>query len=185
MARIGYARVSSESQRPALTIQIDALLRDGATKIFSEVASGNTNSRPEFVKMLDYVCAGEDQIVVWRLDRFSRSGIRDMFETLDFLAEKKIAFRFLTENLDSTTSSGKMMISIQTALNTYERELILERCNAGRERPDAKLAGRKPTLTPAKIKAAQTLLQNGSSMTATAAAIGVSRSSLYRDIPSG
>ena len=144
MARIGYARVSSESQRPALEIQLTALREAGCERVYSEVGSGARSAdRPEFVKMLDWVRPGLDSIIVWRLDRFSRGGMKELFSTLDDLAERKIAFRSLTENLESTTVAGRMMLGILSALNSYERELLLERCNAGRLRPGVGKSGPK------------------------------------------
>ena len=183
MAKIGYARVSSPSQRDALEIQLSALREAGCERIFSEIVSGARSDRAEFVRMLDYVRPGLDSIIVWRLDRFSRGGMKELFSTLDALAEKKIAFHSLTENLESGTVNGRMMLGILAALNTYERELILERCNAGRLRPGAGRSGPKPTLTPEKLEAARALVLTGVPRTAAARALGVSRSALYRAIP--
>jgi len=127
MALIGYARVSTEDQH--LRLQEDALKSAGCQKIFTEMASGAKSERQGLSEALNYMRAG-DTLVVWRLDRLGRS-LKDLIERLTELHDRNISFKSLTENIDTTTSGGKLIFHIFGALAEFERNLIKERTNAG------------------------------------------------------
>ena len=127
MALIGYARVSTEDQH--LNLQQDALNAVGCLKIFTDTASGAKAERKGLEEAIDYVREG-DILVVWRLDRLGRS-LKDLIERLTELHQRNIGFKSLTENIDTTTSGGKLIFHIFGALAEFERDLIRERTNAG------------------------------------------------------
>ena len=127
MALIGYARVSTEDQH--LNLQQDALNAVDCLKIFTDTASGAKAERKGLEEAIDYVREG-DILVVWRLDRLGRS-LKDLIERLTELNTRNIGFKSLTENIDTTTSGGKLIFHIFGALAEFERDLIRERTNAG------------------------------------------------------
>lgn len=179
---IGYARVSTLDQDTAL--QIDALRAAGCERIFTEKASGAQRDRPELAIALQCVREG-DVLVVWKLDRLARS-VRQLVETVDDLAERKIGFRSITEAIDTTTAGGKLIFHIFAALAEFERGLIRERTLAGLAAARARGArpGRDRKLTDDKIAMAKTMLADGAfTATQIADTLGVHISTLYRHIP--
>jgi Resolvase, N terminal domain len=124
---IGYARVSTDGQDHAL--QLDALRAAGCDKVFVETASGTRTDRPELAKALDQARKG-DVLVVWRLDRLARS-LRHLIDIADDLNRRGVALKSITENIDTTTPSGRFMFNILGALSSMEREIIVERTRAG------------------------------------------------------
>src|SRR5919199_1354112 len=105
---VGYARVSTTDQ--TLDLQRDALQKAGCTKIFTDTASGAKAERIGLQEALAYVRAG-DVLVVWRLDRLGRS-LKDLIETISQLDIRNIGFKSLSENIDTTTSGGKLIFYI-------------------------------------------------------------------------
>lgn len=142
---IGYARVSTYDQN--LNLQIDALKKVDCEKIFTDQVSGSTTCRPQLEAVLDFLREG-DTLVVWRLDRLGRN-LRHLCELVTQLEEKGIGFRSLTESMDTTTCSGKLIFHIFGALAEFERNLIRERTKAGLKaaRARGRLGGRKPALS--------------------------------------
>lgn len=114
MMRIGYARVSVNDQN--LDLQIDALERAGCLKIFKDQMTGRSAIRPGFCEMMK-VLRGGALLVVWRLDRLGRS-LKHLIEFMTHLEEKKAGLVSLTESIDTTTSSGKLIFHIFGALPT-------------------------------------------------------------------
>jgi len=181
---IGYARVSTHDQNPAL--QLDALTQAGCEKIFTEKASGAQRERPELQAALDYMRPG-DTLVVWKLDRLARS-LKQLIETVERLEERENGFRSLTEALDTTTSGGKLVFHIFGALAEFERAIIQERTKACLEsaRARGRLGGRPPALAHEDVIAAKALLRDpGITMAQAAKRLGVSPSTLYRHFPGG
>src|ERR687895_111042 len=127
MALIGYARVSTTEQH--LHLQQDALTAAGCLKIFTDTISGVKAERKGLAEALDYIRGG-DTLVVWRLDRLGRS-LKDLIERITDLHSRNIGFKSLTENIDTTTSGGKLIFHIFGALAEFERDIITERTNAG------------------------------------------------------
>lgn len=134
---IGYARVSTFDQN--LSLQVDALQRAGCEKIFQDKVSGAKADRPGLQEALEYIRQG-DTLAVWRLDRLGRS-LRHLIETVSRLEEQGIGFRSLEENIDTTTSGGRLIFHIFGALAEFERNLIRERTQAGLKA--ARARGRK------------------------------------------
>jgi DNA invertase Pin-like site-specific DNA recombinase len=124
---IGYARVSTDDQN--LDLQKDALTQAGCKKILEDHQSGAKADRPGLRSALEYARAG-DTLVVWRLDRLSRS-LKDLIEMVNQLEARGVGLKSLHESLDTSSSSGKLVFHIFGALAEFERNLIRERTQAG------------------------------------------------------
>ena len=135
--RVGYARVSTDDQN--LNLQRDALKQAGCEQLFEDQLSGAKAERPGLQQALQYARAG-DTLVVWRLDRLSRS-LKDLIEMVTLLESKGIGLMSLHEAIDTSSSSGKLIFHIFGALAEFERNLIRERTQAGLQA--ARARGRK------------------------------------------
>lgn len=178
---VGYARVSTAEQDPAL--QRDALEAAGCVRIYEDTASGARTDRPQLAAALDSLSEG-DVLVVWRLDRLGRS-LTHLIEITNGLAGRGVGMRSLTEHIDTTTAVGQLVFHIFAALAEFERNLLRERTQAGlaAARARGRVGGRPRAMTPAKFEAARELLESGErSVPEVAAAIGVGISTLYRAI---
>ncbi len=146
---VGYARVSTEDQH--LHMQEDALESAGCEEIFTDVASGVKSQRPGLEKAMSYLRDG-DTLVVWKLDRLGRS-LQHLIQAIKDLHEKKIFFKSLQENIDTTTSGGKLIFHIFSSLAEFERDLIVERTQAGLKaaRVRGRMGGRPPMLNKRQI----------------------------------
>src|SRR5437763_7295247 len=111
---IGYARVSTSDQETAT--QVAALKAAGCERIYREKASGGRWDRPELLRLLDQL-RKSDVLVVWKLDRLSRS-LRDVLTIMERLSEAGAGFRSLTEAIDTTTPAGRMMMQMVVLLNS-------------------------------------------------------------------
>lgn len=179
---IGYARVSTLDQNPAL--QLDALKAAGCEKIFVEKASGAQRERPELKAALDYLRNG-DSLVVWKLDRLARS-MRQLIDTVGTLEDKGIGLRSLTEAIDTATAGGRLVFHIFGSLAEFERAVIRERTRAGLSaaRARGRVGGRPVKLKGDDLKAAKALLADPTITVAEVARrIGVSPATLYRHVP--
>lgn len=127
MTVVGYARVSTLEQDPAL--QHDALTAAGAEKVFTDFASGATAQRPQLTACLEYLRSG-DTLAVWRIDRLGRS-VEDLTRIVNDLADRSIQFRSTTEAIDTTTVGGELVFHVFAAVAQMERRLIRERTVAG------------------------------------------------------
>jgi DNA invertase Pin-like site-specific DNA recombinase len=176
---VGYERVSSEGQE--LALQTDALKAAGCGNIFSDVASGATTQRPGLIEALSYVRKG-DTLVVWRLDRLGRS-LKHLIEAVSNLEEKGVGFRSLQEAIDTTTSGGRLIFQIFGALAEFERNLILERTQAGltAARARGRKGGRPKIFTDQKIMMAKELIVNkNNSVSEICKTLSMSKASFYR-----
>ena len=153
---IGYARVSTQDQKPEL--QHDALAAAGCEKVFTEKASGAQRDRPELAAAVAYMREG-DTLVVWKLDRLARS-MKQLIETVERLEARGIGFRSLTEAIDTTNAGGKLVFHIFGALAEFEHSLIRERTLAGlaAARARARKGGRRPVMSPADVRKAAAML---------------------------
>src|ERR687891_407541 len=181
---IGYARVSTHDQ--TLHLQQDALKKAECSKIFTDTASGAKTERIGLEEALNYVRKG-DTLVVWRLDRLGRS-LPHLITTMTGLEERGIGFKSLTENIDTTTSGGKLIFHIFGALAEFERNLIRERTTAGltaaRER--GRTGGRPKALTARQLSIAQSLYNDKQhSIAEICQTLKISRATLYRSIKTG
>ena len=177
---IGYARVSTGEQ--TLDLQLDALTRAGCGKLFTETASGATAERPVLSEALAYLRPG-DVLVVWRLDRLGRS-LQHLIAVVAQLAECGIGFKSLSEQIDTTTSGGKLVFHVFGALAEFERDLIRERTQAGlaAARARGRVGGRPKKLAePKQVALARALYEGGQTDIATiCSTLGISRATLYR-----
>ena len=120
---IGYARVSTDDQN--LDLQRDALQAVGCERVFEDMVSGARADRTGLVTLMSMLRAG-DTVVIWRLDRLGRS-LKNLIELVERLESAKVGLRSLQENIDTTSSGGKLVFHLFGALAEYERNLIRER----------------------------------------------------------
>jgi DNA invertase Pin-like site-specific DNA recombinase len=180
---IGYARVSRIDQNPDL--QIDALNDAGCIRIFVDKASGAIDQRPELDRLLDQLRPG-DVVCTWRLDRMGRS-LRHLIELIHSLEERNVGFRSLQENLDTSTPTGRLIFNVFASLAEFERDLLRERTQAGlaAARARGRVGGRPTVMTPAKLEVIRSMYASRKhSLAAIAAAVNVSRSTVYRHLAS-
>lgn len=179
MPVIGYARVSTTDQD--LDVQLEALKQAGAGRIYQEKISGVKRNRAELFAMLDYV-RDEDTVIVTKLDRIARS-TKHLLEIVDQLQDKGVSFKVLSIDLDTSTATGKLMLTMLGAIATFEREMMLERQAEGIAiaKQKGKYKGRKPT---AREKAPQVkeLLDQGLTKQSIADQLGIGVASVYRII---
>jgi DNA invertase Pin-like site-specific DNA recombinase len=176
---IGYARTSTSNQKYSLENQIEKLTSKGCEKIFSEEISSVSSNRPEFEKSLEFAREG-DTLVVTTLSRFARS-ISDLWKNVERLDAKGVSFQILDMNLDTSTPTGKLLLTMLGAVYQFEREILLERQLVGiaKAKREGKFKGRVPT---AKRKSGdiQRLLQEGLKPKQIAEKLGVGVASVYR-----
>ena len=177
---LGYARCSTTDQDPAL--QLDALTVAGCERIWTETASGAAAERPQLADLLSHARDG-DTLVVWRLDRLGRS-LPHLIGLLADLEQRQVQFRSLTEALDTSTAGGRLVFNIFASIADFERQLVQERTQAGlaAARARGRVGGRPTVMTPAKIRTARRMLHDGETLTTVAAALSVSRTTLYRHL---
>ena len=174
--KIGYARVSTRDQKADL--QVDALKQAGCERIYQDIASGAKSARPELDKLLANVRPG-DAVVIWKLDRLGRS-LSHLLTIIDSLKDKQVAFRSLTEGMDTTKPSGELLFHVFGALAQYERALIQERVMAGlaAAKRRGRTGGRPPVIVDEKFEAILAALNGGMSKAAVCRNFGVKRSTL-------
>jgi DNA invertase Pin-like site-specific DNA recombinase len=180
---IGYARVSTHEQ--TLALQQDALTKADCTRVFTDTASGARADRPGLEEALDFVRAG-DTLVVWKLDRLGRS-LPHLLETIAGLQERGIGFKSLTEQIDTTTSGGKLIFHVFAALAEFERDVIRERTRAGLQaaRARGRTGGRPRSLDARELAQARSLHKDPANTIADiCATLGISRATFYRHLAS-
>ncbi|MFZ2173318.1 MAG: recombinase family protein [Rhodococcus sp. (in: high G+C Gram-positive bacteria)] len=177
---LGYARTSTADQTPQL--QLDALRAAGCFRVWEEVASGARRDRPELAAVLDQLRPG-DTLVVWKLDRLGRS-LQHLLETVSLIESKGAGFRSLTEQIDTTTPTGRLIFNVFASIAEFERDLIKERSAAGREAARAlgRVGGRPAKLTNRHIAQVRRLKREGQAVQDLAADYKVSPSTIYRVI---
>ena len=183
--QLGYTRVSTSSQDAQL--QLDALVAAGVQKrdVFADVTSGSKTAieRPGMKKLLEYAEEG-DTVVVWRADRLGRSLI-DVLNTVTLLRDRGIHVLSISDGIDPATSTGRLMLNMLATLAEYERELIVERVNAGiaAARQNGTRFG-PPVSDPAVIADKLAIVQDarakGRTAEDAARLVGWSRATLYR-----
>jgi DNA invertase Pin-like site-specific DNA recombinase len=183
--QLGYTRVSTSSQDAQL--QLDALVAAGVQKrdVFADVTSGSKTAieRPGMNRLLFYAEEG-DTVVVWRVDRLGRSLI-DVLNTVTLLRDRGIHVRSISDGIDPATSTGRLMLNMLATLAEYERELIVERVNAGiaAARQNGTRFGRPvsdPAVIADKLAIAQDARSKGRTAEDAARLVGWSRATLYR-----
>lgn len=174
---IGYARVSTDDQ--SLDLQIDALTRHGVSPdaIYTDKASGVSARRPGLDLALMALDEG-DTLVVWKLDRLGRS-LLDLAARMKALGDRKIGLRSLTDRIDTTTPGGMLIFHVMAAIAQFERDLIVERTNAGIVAAKSRGVkfGRERTID---IQKAIKRFEQGRSMQEVADEFGCTRQGLHR-----
>ncbi len=184
---IGYARVSTNEQN--LNLQRDALRKAGVTakNSFTDKITGTKAERPGLTAALSRLREG-DTLVVWRLDRLGRS-LPHLIETVTALQRQGVAFQSITENIDTSSATGKLVFHIFGALAEFERNLIKERTIAGLSaaRARGRTGGRPPLDTSSrKVAAAKKLYRDTTnSIPEICRMLDISRATLYRYIKTG
>jgi DNA invertase Pin-like site-specific DNA recombinase len=177
--KYGYARVSTDGQ--SVEAQVGQLTKAGCKKVFREVASGAKTDRAQLRRLLAQLDAG-DVVTVTRLDRLARS-TRDLLNTLGTIADRKAGFRSLGDAwADTTTSHGRLMLTVLGGLAEFERDLIRSRTGEGRERAKARgvKMGRKPKLTAHQRAEAIRRKENGEAVREIARSYNVHNSTISR-----
>ena len=180
--KYGYARVSTKDQ--VLHLQIDALKNAGCHKIFSEVAKGARADRPEWLKLLDEIQAG-DTLIVWKLDRMGRS-LHHLIKIVNDSIAKGVDIISLQDPLNTTTAQGRLIFNMFASLAEFEKDLIRERTMAGLKsaRARGRMGGRPKGLSEKARKTACTAealyLQNELKTDDIAEQLGISKTTLYK-----
>ena len=175
---VGYARTSTLDQKAGLDSQLRDLQATGCEKIFSEqVSSVDVVHRDQLAAMLDFVREG-DSVVVCKLDRLARS-VPHLLQITEMLEKKGVALRILNMAIDTSTPTGKLLLTMLGGIGQWEREIMLERQREGIEkaRREGKYKGRQPSIEPEKILR---LRSQGLGPTAIAKELGICRASVYR-----
>ncbi len=176
----GYARVSTETQ--SLDRQIDALKKYGVNQIYSERITGTKKDRPELLKILDRMTEG-DTIVVESLSRLGRS-TKDLIELTELFNSKGVSFVSLKESIDTSTSTGKLLFTLMSAIAQFERDVIAERTREGLRSARARgRMGGRPKINPNAVKKAIKLYNTQQySIREIEELTGVKKATLYRNL---
>ena len=177
---VGYMRVSSDGDRQVMDLQRDALLAAGVDErhLFADRASGSRDDRAGLAKALDFLKPG-DCFVVWKLDRLGRS-LSHLLATVNDLKQRGVAFRSLTEQMDTTTPQGEFLFHVFGALSQFERSLIQERVKAGlaAARRRGRRGGRPVAIDTEKMAAVVAALDGGATKASVCRTFAVKRSTL-------
>jgi DNA invertase Pin-like site-specific DNA recombinase len=180
--KYGYARVSPGGKSESVDAQARQLTKAGCKKVFRDVhVSGAKTDRAQLRRVIEALEPG-DVLMVTRLDRLARS-TRDLLNTLAAITGKKAGFRSLGDTwADTTTSHGRLMLTVLGGLAEFERDLIRARTGEGRERAKARgvMMGRKPKLTPHQMKEALRRREQGEPMRDIGKSFNVSHSTISR-----
>ena len=185
---IGYMRVSKADGSQVTDLQKDALMAAGVddARFYEDHASGKRDSRPGLDACLKAL-RDSDTLVIWKLDRLGRD-LRHLVNTVHDLTKRGVGLRVLAgqgANIDTTTANGRLIFGIFAALAEFERELIVERTKAGlaSARARGRNGGRKPKMTPAKLRLAQAAMgQPETKVSDLCVELGVTRQTLYRHV---
>lgn len=179
--RIGYARVSTDLQ--SLELQNQALELAACERIFTDKMSGTRSDRPGLQEAISHLREG-DTLVVWKLDRLGRS-VKALVDLVTSLEGRKVHFASITDQIDTSTTAGRFFFHVMASLAQMERELIVERTQAGLQaaRRLGRVGGRKRKMDAGKVEAAKRLLASGTVAKDVAKSLGVSIPTLYRWVP--
>lgn len=178
--RFGYARVSKgKCQDPAP--QVAALKEAGCDRVYVDQMTGSRWDRPELLRLLDHLRA-DDVLVVWKLDRLGRS-LKDLLILLEKVNARGAGFQSLTESIDTTSASGRMVMAMLGAFAEFEWEMIRERTRAGLDhaRSEGRTGGGRPKLTSRQQREVIEMVESGRGSGADAARLFcVSESTISR-----
>ena len=172
---VGYARVSTTGQ--SLDVQLGELAAQDCERIFEDKATGTNCERAGLIEMMGFVREG-DTIIVSRLDRFARS-LSDLFQLLDQLAAKGVAFQCVHQNIDTSSSTGKLTLAILGAVAEFENDLRRERQREGiaKAKSNGVYKGRKAAVNTERVKE---LIASGTAISEIARQLGCHRQTVYR-----
>lgn len=178
--RYGYARVSTGGQD--LELQLQALRVAGVDRVAEETASGGRWDRPVLHGLVADLQPG-DELVVWKLDRLSRS-LRDLLVLVEQVEQRGASFRSLTEAIETQTPAGRMLVQMLGAVAEFERAILKERTRAGLDaaRRAGRVGGRRPSLRPEQVSTAIEMVAAGKSAAEVARVFGVHRGTIGRII---
>jgi DNA invertase Pin-like site-specific DNA recombinase len=179
---VGYARVSTTGQH--LAAQLEKLEQEGrCDKIFQEKVSGVKRDRPELVAMLDFVREG-DTVICSKLDRIARS-TKHLLEIVETLEKKGVAFKVLNINLDTSTPTGKLMLTMLAGIAQFEREMMLERQAEGiaKAKEEGRFKGR-PSVIADKREQIKAMVAQQIPKAQIARELGIGVASVYRALKS-
>lgn len=179
--KVGYARVSTDEQN--LDLQEDALTKEGCTRIFKDKISSAKDARPGLTAALDYMREG-DTLIIWKLDRLGRS-VKQLINTVERLQSRNIQLKVLTQQIDTTTTAGKIFFYISSLMAEIERDTIRERTMAGLHaaRARGRQGGRPKKMDKSKIAMAKQLKADPNiSIKEICQILGVSVSTFYREV---
>ena len=176
----GYARVSTEQQN--LDRQLDALQKYGCDMIYNEKMTGTKRDRPEMSKLLDRMTEG-DTVVIESLSRLGRS-TKDLIELTELFEQKGVHLVSLKESIDTSTSTGKLLFTLMSAIAQFERDVIADRTREGLKSARARgRTGGRPRTSPDAIRKAIRLYNTKEySITEIEEMTGVKKSTLYREL---
>ena len=178
---VGYMRVSTADQD--LGLQFDALKAAGCERFFEDKASGAKDDRKGLMQCLEFL-RPSDTLVVWKLDRLGRS-LKHLVQIIGELESQKIGFYSLTENVETTSDTGKLVFHIFASLAEFERSLVRERTKAGLRaaRARGRKGGRPRVMDEKTLGMARTLMADAKhSVNEVCSMLEVSRATLYRAI---
>lgn len=178
--KIGYIRVSTAEQN---TMRQEVLMQElGVEKLYLDKVSGKNLDRPELRKLLHYVRQG-DTVIVESISRFARN-TRDLLDLVEQLAAKAVEFVSKKEAIDTTTPSGKFMLTIFGAVAELEREYILQRQREGIDiaKAQGKYTGRKPIQPPEFDKVTARWRRGEITAVQAMKRLGMSKASFYRKV---
>jgi DNA invertase Pin-like site-specific DNA recombinase len=177
----GYGRISTSAQD--ISLQEDALKKYGCDKIYFDVMSGAKAERPQLQTMLDHLRSG-DTVVCWKIDRMGRSLI-NLLQLVQVLNEKGVGLVSINEGLDTRSDLGRLQLGLLGSVAAWERDTIRTRVQAGVDaaRVRGRVGGRKPKLSPSKVKTAKAMYKSREfTIKEIADELVVSESTIYRVI---
>ena len=178
--KLGYARVSTTDQN--LSRQIDMLNQYGVDRMYTEKMTGTKRDRPELTKLLAHMDEG-DTVVIESLSRLGRS-TKDLIELVELFQKRGVQLVSLKESIDTSTSTGKLLFTIMSALSQVEREVIADRTREGLNAARARgHSGGRPKADQRKIRQAVKLYETGQHTVKEIEELtGVKKSTLYRSL---
>lgn len=176
----GYARVFTEQQN--LDRQIDMLEKYGVDRIFNEKMTGTKRNRPELEKLLERLTEG-DTVVVESLPRLGRS-TKDLIWLMETFNEKGVNLVSLKESIDTTSSTGKLLFTLMSALAQFERDVLADRTKEGlaAARARGRKGGRPPADKDAVRKAVRLYKTGEYTVSEIVEMTGVRRTTLYKNL---
>ena len=176
----GYARVSTEQQN--LDRQLDALKRYGAQIIYNEKMTGTKKDRPELNKLIERLAPG-DTVVIESLSRLGRS-TKDLISLMEMFESKQVNVVSLKESIDTTSSTGKLVFTIMSAIAQFERDIIADRTKEGLKAARARgRNGGRPKAAADKVRQAVKLYSSGDyTVKEIEQLTGIKKSTLYRNL---